>query len=139
MEKHLIKWLAENFDISRQESVESTFVYLHDVTTVSNGMFGNLAKFSSFEGIELRDGCITVIVRKDIIDIADICTEVKDRLKTEISAYEEGLICSIEFLNKVTDLACTAITKSAHSVCTNYHACTTDNKLCMCILGEVKI
>ena len=29
MEKQLIKWLGENFDISRQENYDTTFIYLH--------------------------------------------------------------------------------------------------------------
>ena len=65
MEKQLIKWLAENFDISRQENYDTTFVYLHDVTSVTTDMLRHLNNFpEAFNGIELRDNCITIVVKR---------------------------------------------------------------------------
>lgn len=139
MGKQLIKWLGENFDISRQETVNTSFIYLHDVKTVSPGMLEHLTKFEAFDGIELRDACLTVIVKKAEVDIQDICVELNNELKLIGEQFSEGLICSIEFINSALNAAALAYQAADTAVCSNYHVCTDDNKSCKCKLVEPKI
>ena len=139
MEKQLIKWLAENFDISRQESVDSTFIYLHDLAIISNGLLENLMRFEAFNGLELRDGCLTVVVKKTEVGIQDICVEAQHYLEMICRQFSEGLVCGIEFLNGVLDIAARSHQASDTAVCSNYHICTDETKRCKCRLVTPKI
>lgn len=139
MEKQLIKWLAENFDISRQETVVATFVYMHDLTTVSYGLLEQLTQFKSFDGIELRDNCLTVVVKKQEVDIRDLCVEAQHDLEMVCRQFSEGLVCSIEFINSVLDIAARTHKAADNTVCSNYHVCTDETKSCKCKLVRPKI
>jgi hypothetical protein len=60
----MLKWLAENYDISRQTDEDFIYIYLHDTTHINYEAIRYMNNFLAFAGIDLRDGCLCVRILK---------------------------------------------------------------------------
>jgi hypothetical protein len=61
----MVKWLSENFDISRQEDPDFLYIFLHDRPThIPYDELKIMGRFNAFAGIDLREGCLVVRVLK---------------------------------------------------------------------------
>lgn len=61
----MVKWLSENFDISRQEDPDFLYIFLHDCPThIPYDAIQHMVKYTAFAGIDLREGCLVVRVLK---------------------------------------------------------------------------
>ena len=62
----MVRWLAENFDVSRQQDEKFVYIYLHDTQHVDPELLTKFLSFKEFCGIDLRDNCICIKVLKAV-------------------------------------------------------------------------